>query len=241
MSFCPKCGNNVGDAAFCSKCGSKIETDELSTIEQNDLSNNNSQMNQRIQAASELTKLYDYFFAKNYIFEEHDKEEKNYNYLLKQTYNGIATLLALSLTVAAYSLLLGISSRKISIVTLISGAIAVFFYIIYNKKTKEKKNKLNEIKNQLTKLEDELSDHYNAYGYCPIGIEYSNPRIIRTIADIIRAGRADSIKEAINIMLDDAHKTTMELQAILTTAAAQSAAKNSAVSAAFSVASFILK
>ena len=54
----------------------------------------------------------------------------------------------------------------------------------------------------------------------------------RKCKNTILAGRADNPKEAINVMLDDAHKTNME---------AMAAAKNAGVSAGFAAASFFLR
>ena len=72
-------------------------------------------------------------------------------------------------------------------------------------------------------------------------MEYTNPRITQVIYNVIRQGRADTPKEAINVMLQDAHRSEMELIAAQTAAAAHSASRSSGVAAAFCAASFFLR
>lgn len=62
-------------------------------------------------------------------------------------------------------------------------------------------------------LEDELTKYFEEYGYCAIGIELSNPRIVRAIYDNIRQGMADSPKEAVNCLLSRARVSDRELEA----------------------------
>ena len=74
-----------------------------------------------------------------------------------------------------------------------------------------------------------------------LSMEFSNPRIIKLIYNVIRQGRADTPKEAINVMLQDTHRTEMKLIAAQTAAAASFASINSGVAAAFCAASFFLR
>lgn len=74
--------------------------------------------------------------------------------------------------------------------------------------------------------------------HCLIGAEYTNPKVITQLANIFRAGRADTIKEAINVLLDDAHKSNVELQAQLSAQAARQAANGAKTAAVFSAARF---
>ena len=39
--------------------------------------------------------------------------------------------------------------------------------------------------------------HYNSYGECPLGVEYSNPKTIERIYDMVQRGEADTIQEAV--------------------------------------------
>ena len=51
------------------------------------------------------------------------------------------------------------------------------------------------------RIEDLIIDHYNKYENCPIGVEYTRLGDIELIYDTIRQGRADTIKEAMNLLI----------------------------------------
>ena len=94
----------------------------------------------------------------------------------------------------------------------------------------------------------ELEEYYLSYGYCAIGMEFTNPRIIYKLADIVRQGRADNIKEAINILFTDAHRDRMEMLAeemaantAVTPANTATIASDMNTAAVFCMARFFLK
>ena len=103
------------------------------------------------------------------------------------------------------------------------------------------KSRLRNCYARYDELSEELEQHFVSYGYCPVGMEYSNPKILELIYNVIRQGRADTPKEAINVLLIDAHRSEMELYAAQTAAATRSAARRSGVAAAFCAASFFLR
>ena len=104
---------------------------------------------------------------------------------------------------------------------------------------KQKAIQLQQTKERLATLADELTAHYRSYGYCAVSPEYTNPKILETIKEKVWSGRADTIKEAINIMLQDEHYSEMELQAALTAKSAASAARGAKAAAFFSAANFV--
>ena len=50
-----------------------------------------------------------------------------------------------------------------------------------------------------------LNEYYKNYGYCPIAAEYTNPKILKKIREPIYIGRADTIKEAMNLLFAENH------------------------------------
>ena len=90
---------------------------------------------------------------------------------------------------------------------------------------------LRETQEKFDRIVDELYQYYVNYGYCPTSPSYTNPKILEKIRDNIWNGRADTIKEAINILHQDAHNSEMELQAQLATKAAQLTARYTASTA----------
>lgn len=65
---------------------------------------------------------------------------------------------------------------------------------------------------RLCEIEGELEEHYRAYGTCIVGYEYTNPYILQSIRKVLCSGRADSIKEALNVLINDARMDEMQLQ-----------------------------
>ena len=51
---------------------------------------------------------------------------------------------------------------------------------------------------------------YAEYPLCPIGPEYSNPDVLYALLQVIQSGRADTIKEALNILIDDSYRQKMQ-------------------------------
>ena len=49
------------------------------------------------------------------------------------------------------------------------------------------------------------------YNNCPVSFEFSNPMYLEYFVHLMENGRADSIKEAINLFIDDTHKRKLLL------------------------------
>lgn len=56
---------------------------------------------------------------------------------------------------------------------------------------------------KLGECESYLLEAYNSYGVCPISYKYAMPDIVSSIEDLILDGRADTVKEAINLIIAD--------------------------------------
>ena len=85
---------------------------------------------------------------------------------------------------------------------------------------------------------EELYQYYLNYGYCLVSAEYTNPSNLLAILHTIESGRADTIKEAINILVEDAHRNNMEALATQTAVASAAAARGATAAAVFSAANF---
>jgi len=120
------------------------------------------------------------------------------------------------------------------------GLIALYVFLQIRKK-----NRLTEASNRYYELGEKLIEHYAKYLNCPVGPEYTNPSNLRVVQRTIISGRADTIKEALNILVEDAHRNKMENLASQTAQYAQQAAEyagnaatNTAVTAVFTAANF---
>ena len=71
-----------------------------------------------------------------------------------------------------------------------------------------------------------LTDYYEDYGYCSVGMEYTKPATLEILYDLIRKGRATTPGDAINIYLADLEQAEMRRLQEEATAAAKETAKN---------------
>ena len=100
---------------------------------------------------------------------------------------------------------------------LIAGSIllGILFMIINGIINSVRKGSLKVAVDQAQAIATELSVHYNKYGPCDIRKEFTNPRIIKVMTELIESGRVNTPTEAIDTMLFDLRKTQMQLQAEL--------------------------
>lgn len=154
---------------------------------------------------------------------------------------GVAALLSSSYSDSAGSAILGL----LFFAAILAGGIALLVTGIkksnnYSQNSKnERARLLSYYEDRYDKLAEELNTHYMNYGYCAVAASYTNPKILTLIREPIYLGRADTIKEAINVMIQDSHNSEMELQASLAAQSAASAARGAKAAAFFSAASFI--
>ena len=72
------------------------------------------------------------------------------------------------------------------------------------------RRKLAHYRQEYANLALELSNHYRAYPNCPVGPEYSNPRILWGILRILQSGRADTIRDSLNTMIADTNQRVLD-------------------------------
>ncbi len=225
MAFCKNCGTDLNGAKFCPNCGT---ADGDLVVQQPNYAA--PQGNTRFGSLDEMEKMQQYFGSKKEKYNHLDaviaklKKEKS---KLKIGWLVLGILMALLVWNMATNGMLWIGVVFFAAVDL--GMFAMF--VITKKKQKEK---IAQLQIEQATVATELSDHYKAYGYCPVGIEYTEPSILSAINDVIRQGRADTPKEAINILKDDMHKEKMEQEAKRTADAAQATAAYAAQAAYYS-------
>ena len=115
------------------------------------------------------------------------------------TYGGMLFATILLLAGFSYShLMIG------ALICFIVGLVGIGALILYYKSLDRYKKKYEEsIEAQnaaINRIKDELMVYYNAYGNCFVGFDYTFPDKLTKIYDLIQSGRAESIKDAIQIM-----------------------------------------
>lgn len=258
-SFCSKCGAAINvqtDPAVIAPPMIPINI-QSSFISQ--------QENSRKEFLDELDQMIKYFSKKQSLYDEYDRCSENIAY-----YSDPKTRIPIVGStgkgrIVAGSILMGIfgfftmiallfvdshgrglhwvtiwgAFMGVGITLLVSGAKTKNYNRWYLKN--EKEARLANNKKKFEEVANELAVYYQKYGYCPTGPSYTNPKILKQLRELIYTGRADSIKEAINLMHQDAHNSAMELQATLAAQSAASAARGANAAAFFTAANFFLK
>lgn len=268
MPYCSNCGSEIDEGnKYCNKCGSPIGG-QIITI--------NSPLGQqeitRRETLNELDRMIKFFGRKEKKYDEYDACSEMIAYLndpkarvkVNMIWGRPFKIWGIILMSCSFPIALVFASEFGSpgnpvyqnaipffIIFLIAGLILLIVGIIKNgiyesEQIKQKDLLLRQNQDRIVELSTELMKHYNAYGYCAVSSAYTNPKILSAIRDMVYSGRADTIKEAINVMIQDEHYSEMELQATLnaqssalTAQYAASAARGAKVAAFFSAANFV--
>ena len=89
---------------------------------------------------------------------------------------------------------------------LVLGAIFLLSYAliaIFIIKKVTRKKRILQIREEANRLSLELKQLYRDYGFCPLGPELTDPRIISSLASIIQSGRAVEFRQAIDLFYRD--------------------------------------
>lgn len=231
MAFCKLCGTDLNGAKFCPNCGT---ADGEIMVQQQGYGMAHLEADLRQRSLVDMQKLMDYFGIKSQQYDEFSKVSEEVEERRKY-------LPAIWIVGAIACLLLGCFNKLFYIGMVACIALAIVF-------SRHNKKKLTEAVDRQDQLGVELATHYEAFGYCPLGIEYTKPSTLFEINEIIRKGRKNTIADAVNQYEDDNHKRIMEINAKMAADAARetaenskSAAKSAKRAAGYSAASFWLK
>ena len=236
--FCQKCGNQVDNSAgFCPVCGNSVST---SNSQQRRMSSVQVRQQNRQDELDEINKMIDYFSQKQPQYDEYDAVCARLDpyYLRKRPSLMIWGLVSIAVGIMCFSG--GII--PVGIILFLGAGGLIFAFV---KSTQARTRNYAEASQRYYELSDELYKYYCDYGPCLVSAGYSNPSNLAAIRQTIQSGRADTIADALNILLDDEHKAAMEAYSARTAASAQEAARsagvaanNAAFGAVFSAANF---
>lgn len=236
--FCQNCGNEVeSTTSFCPKCGNSLSGTGPMQIRTSSV-----QQRQQIRQdeLNEIDRMINYFSKKQDKYNEYDSvcERLDPNYLRKRP-----SLIIWGLVSIATGILLITGGGFLWSIPLILGGGALIFAFV--KSTQARNNNYAEASKRYYELAEELYNYYCDYGPCLVSASYSNPSNLSAIRQMIQSGRADTIGDALNTLLDDEHKAAMEAYSQRTAASAEEAAhsagiaaNNTRVAAVFSAANF---
>ena len=208
--FCKNCGTELNGARFCPGCGAPADGEIVKISAAVDV---------RQQSLAEMDNLIRYFSVKQSVFDEKDKAVKEMAECSAKSYAGWYVL-----AVAVF--ILG-SLGPLSYLPGLIGAVVVL--VLKSVLKKKNKKKIERLEEKIEKLEFELSEYHNAYGNCPLGVEYVDPVYLNALNRVMRQGRASTISEALNLLLTDLHQMKMlDLQQEATEAAKDAASYSAA-------------
>ena len=246
--FCSKCGHQVADNThFCPNCGNSISAAQVPVPEAPSVPDPMMQYQIQKNAVRQseyrvLDHLIAHFSQKTEQYDDYDTATEAVNYYSRGARKGLIVWGAI-LTAFGFIFLLSLfDSQAASLATvglfmfLLPGLFMIFGGIMMQVANKKNYQKSLYVWQQLA---DELYNHYMAYPNCPVGPEYSNPHILVALRNTLQSGRADTIKECLNLMVADNNQRAMEdYLAQIQQNAAQSARANTAT-AIFLAASFL--
>lgn len=200
-NYCPKCGNKVTNAT-----ADKPNSEKQASIPSNDFKSSVNDVSKE-DVIRNLERLKNYFSSKE---TQYNLRNNYINYLNTVKKPGLFAWIlgGGALSFVFYFLLFAITSIDIGGIGFFGVWIAITIggYIHFKKKTE---SNIANTRLALEKLENELNEHYAKASNCIIAFEYSEPEIIQRLIVLLSNGRADTLKEAINVMLDDIHKQSM--------------------------------
>ncbi len=238
--FCSSCGTEIADGSvFCASCGASQSGTVVSA--RNQSNSIQSTLAARKEVIEEMDRMIQHFEQKR---EQYNQYDDLVDTVVKKVRRAAVPLLVWGIIIASCGIIdvamMGGGAKTVPVlaVSLSVGLLMIGGHIAINA-TRSKQVKVMYA--ELCNIREELETHYKAFGPCLIGMTYTNPSILATIKETIQDGRADSPRDAINILLDDVHKDEMEALAEQTLIATEMAASNAGNASFFAAANFFLK
>jgi len=193
--FCYHCGSRIPDGdMFCSACGNAVGQNfqsQKAQVRQSEL--------------GVLTEAFGYFSEKKMQYDRYDEVCRQLQQTARGSSNALIIWGAILSVFAMLVLLVGSeNTMEEDIVPLVLfgvlpmlGSIAMVVGGILKKVSHARR--VEELRLSYMQLSVELFGHFANYPTCPIGAEYTNPAIISYLMSLIQSGRADTVKESLNL------------------------------------------
>ena len=253
--YCSNCGKAIpADSLFCPYCGSRNEaasvtattaTRSVSIPVQHDPVAERRSL--RSSEVAEIERMIRHFSSAEALYNEYDALCDKLDPRNRKKKVGLLVGGIILAVIGLYGTIFGtmLSSRSgdafgiiLGIMLMAGGAVMITAFVITSK---ARNTNYSEAFARFDQVSNELFQHYLDYGPCLVSAEYTNPSNLAAIRDTIISGRADTIKEAVNTLIEDAHRTNMEAFARQTAISSANAARGSTAAAVFSAANLFLR
>lgn len=226
--FCPFCGAQVMDgASFCNACGGNITgapAPAHNTAPAYNPVDYQTQKNAvRESEMTALAKTIDHFNLKKNEFDQYDAVCELVNYYSRGAKSSLIVWGAICFFLGIFcAFAMGDAAVAPLLIFSLPGCLMIAGGILMKINSKKK---YAFYQAEYARLSQELYEHYMAYPNCPVGAEYANPDILAVLMSYLQSGRADTIKESINVAVSEA--TRAEMNDYLATIQANTEAINS--------------
>ena len=200
--FCPSCGQqNADGSTFCVNCGTNLAGQIPVQQAQPDYVQHNYSV--RENELGVLTEVWRYFSQLTAKYREYDAACKQVNYYARGASSALLVWGCILATIGLFfsiALASDYSSQDAVPIFLILFAIPGLVMILGGILMKvSSRKKYSRYQARYAQLFQDIYYHYSAYTGCPVGLEYTNPETIAYLMNQMQAGRAYTIRDAINL------------------------------------------
>ena len=214
--FCPICGHQSPDGLqTCAVCGNALPQ----YVRQSYVDYQARKNNLRNSEMMALSQAIEYFSHKRAAFDRYDAVCEKINHYAR---GARSALIVWGSIIAGFSLIYifmrlfvapyvagtwaGVSS--VAAVGLLPGILMIVGGILMKVNNRSKYRKFLML---YAEPSQELFDYYVRYPNCPVGPEYVNPAAMLLVLDVLRSGRADTIKEGLNLAVPRTKQEKLDL------------------------------
>lgn len=224
--YCPYCQTVlVDDAVFCSQCGKRVKANPVQPA----AVPVNPQM-QQYQAQkdairdSELTllnRLMQHFSQKQSAYDLYDTVCERVNHFAKGCSNALLIWGSILVSFSLLLILMFIPEIQEGVLPIeeLPEVLAVMGILIFGPGIMmiiggilmkvNNKRQLTKYRQQYAGLSYELRQHFLSYPNCPISPEYTNPRVLVKLQNLITSGRTDTVKESLNSLVASSNQRAL--------------------------------
>ena len=225
--ICDKCKQPIPkESLFCPKCGAMQKIRSAADLER--VQQWNVKEKEKIQAEMDtytqteigkIEKAYSYFKKNAAAYDDFNRYVQMAGIASQKTpTKGMGCAVAVVAMFVVFPTLASIAvgvfqSDILVLISLIACIIASIAIYLKLKERSEMQivDEQYEAEKKRNEALKKIQDYYRAYpGQCPVSIDYSHPRTLEYLYTLMNNRRADTVKEAINLMEEEMHRKRME-------------------------------
>lgn len=205
---CPHCQRELPpDTKFCPACGGRVQFEPPTLPSYADPYQQRAEVRQR--EMNSLGDLIRYFSPKQPEYDAYDDSCKKIIHFARGARSALLVWGCIILSLGLFVFLANIEDADlmddlvgISVVFLLPGIAMLVGGILLKVNNRKKYDNCMQTYRFLSQS---LYKHYYGYPNCPVGPEYTNPRILSILMRNVSSGRCDTIQQSINCMIADAN------------------------------------